>query len=237
MIASVDSIAVTRTIAKPSSTTREPDMACPAGSFCWLRRIPTTSGIPPRQAIFFHIPPDYGAKIPAVAERLAQALTQVIDRALARLEPVRIFERKTTAGFAHNRRRRGVVAGRPSSDDVLDHDLPVFDCVDAAGKRKAIVFGYACHNTTIPPDDLHTVPTGPAWPAGSSSRPIARQPRCSSRAGADKYPEPRGSVELSQRYGREIAAAVQEALESPGVEVSAVRFASHGRTSRWHSRR
>ena len=132
-----------------------------------------------------------------------------------------IFARKTTAGFAHNRRRRGVVAGRPSSDDVLDHDLPVLDCVDADGKRKAIVFGYACHNTTIPPDDLRYCAD---W-AGFARGQLQQANREATAlfipgAGTDQDPEPRGSVELSQRYGREIAAAVQEALESPGVEVS-----------------
>src|SRR6185295_16282401 len=104
--------------------------------------------------LFFHIPDEYGAKLPAVADKLVAAFTDAIDQALARLEPVRLFARKTTADFAHNRRRRGVKAGTPSTDDTLDQDVPVLDCVDASGNRKAIVFGYACHCTTIPPEDL-----------------------------------------------------------------------------------
>ncbi|HVT26486.1 MAG TPA: neutral/alkaline non-lysosomal ceramidase N-terminal domain-containing protein, partial [Lacipirellulaceae bacterium] len=108
----------------------------------------------PDKALFFHIPGDYAAKIPAVAEKLADALTQVVDQAISSLVPVRLFARKTAATFAHNRRRRGVKAGNPSAEDTLDQDVPILDCVDAAGNHKAIVFGYACHCTTIPPEDL-----------------------------------------------------------------------------------
>lgn len=104
--------------------------------------------------VFFHIPAEYAAKIPTAAEKLIAALTQAINQSLSRLEPVRLFARKATAGFAHNRRRRGVKAGTPSTEDTLDQDVPVLDCVDASGIRKAVVFGYACHCTTIPPEDL-----------------------------------------------------------------------------------
>src|SRR3954463_6680662 len=74
---------------------------------------------------FYHIPDEYVAKMPAIGEALIGGLTTAIDAALARLEPVRLFATKTSADFAHNRRRHGVVAGNPSPDDTIDHDVPV----------------------------------------------------------------------------------------------------------------
>jgi neutral ceramidase len=171
--------------------------------------------------LFFHIPDEYVAKIPAVAEKLVTAFTQAIDQALARLEPVRLFARKTSVGFAHNRRRRGVKAGKPSTDDTLDQDVPVLDCIDASGNHKAIVFGYACHCTTIPPEDLRYCGD---W-AGFAKEQL-QQTNSGATAlfipgpGADQDPEPRGSLELSRQYGREMAHSVQQALNGPGVEIS-----------------
>jgi neutral ceramidase len=175
----------------------------------------------PDKQLFFHIPDEYGAKIPAVAEKLVAAFTSAIDRALARLEPVRLFARKTTASFAHNRRRRGVKAGTPSTDDTLDQDVPVLDCVDASGNRKAIVFGYACHCTTIPPEDLRYCGD---WAGFAKEQLQQTNPAATALfipgPGADQDPEPRGSLELSRQYGQEIAHSVQEALDGPGIEIA-----------------
>jgi hypothetical protein len=174
----------------------------------------------PEKQVFFNIPAEFAAKLPAVAERLVAALIQVIDQALARLEPARLFVRQTSAGFAHNRRRHGVKEGKPSAEDVLDHDVPVLDCVDAAGNHKAIVFGYACHNTTIPLEDVRYCGDWAGFAchelrmtyAGATTLFIVG-------AGADQDPEPRGSLELSKQYGQEIARAIQESLDKPGVEI------------------
>ena len=175
----------------------------------------------PDKALFFHVPADYAAKIPGVAERLADAVTQAIDQALSRLEPVRLFVRETSAGFAHNRRRRGVKAGNPSTDDTFDHSVPVLDCVDASGQRKAIVFGYACHCTTIPPEDSRYCGD---WVGFAKDQ--LQQGNSEATAlfipgpGADQDPEPRGTLDLSRRYGTEIAASVQKTLDGPGIEIA-----------------
>ncbi len=155
-----------------------------------------------------------------MAERLAASLTQVIDQALSRLEPVRLVARQTTAGFAHNRRRRGVKAGNPSNEDTLDQDVPVLDCIDAAGNRKAIVFGYACHCTTIPPEDLRYCGD---WVGFAKDQLQRGNPGATALfipgPGADQDPEPRGSLELSRQYGAEIATSVQDALNVPATEI------------------
>src|SRR5215212_11401108 len=96
--------------------------------------------IRPDKALFFHIPEPYVKKILESATRVRQALIDVADRALADLKPARLFARRTTAGFAHNRRRQGVKGGNPSPQDTLDHDVPVLEVVDASTQqRRAIV--------------------------------------------------------------------------------------------------
>jgi hypothetical protein len=173
------------------------------------------------KALFFHIPDEYAAKFSAVEERLVAAATQAIDLALERLEPVRLCVRKTTADFAHNRRRRGVKAGNPSTEDTVDHDVPVLDCVDAAGNRKAVVFGYACHCTTIEPDDLRYCGD---WVGFAKEELQQANDEATTLfipgPGADQDPEPRGSLELSRQYGREMADAIQQSLDQPGIEIT-----------------
>jgi hypothetical protein len=173
------------------------------------------------KALFFHIPDDYAAKMPAVEDRLVAAVTKAIDLALARLEPVRLFARTTTATFAHNRRRRGVKAGNPSTEDTVDHDVPVLDCVDVAGQHKAVVFGYACHCTTIEPDDLRYCGDWVGFAKehlqqayGGATTLFIPGP------GADQDPEPRGSPALSRQYGREMADAVLQSFDQLGVEIT-----------------
>jgi hypothetical protein len=103
----------------------------------------------------------------------------------------------------------------------FDHDVPLLDCLDGRGNRKAIVFGYACHNTTIPPDDLRYCAD---W-AGFARHELQRAHPSTTvlfipGAAADQDPEPRGSIELSCQHGYEIARAVREALDGPGIEIS-----------------
>jgi hypothetical protein len=169
---------------------------------------------------FFKIPPEFAARLPATAQRLASALVDVVEQALARLEPVHLFVRTTAASFAHNRRRHGIVAGEPSPEDVVDHDVPILDCVNDSGHRTAIVFGYACHNTTIRWQDLRYCGD---W-AGFAKEQLQRvNPGATALfipgAGADQDPEPSGSVELSRQHGHDLADAVLSALAAPGVEV------------------
>jgi hypothetical protein len=173
------------------------------------------------KALFFKIPEDYATKLPGVAERIVASIVQAIELALQRLEPARIFVRETTVDFAHNRRRHGVVAGAPSKEDIVDHDLPILDCVSESAKHIAVVFGYACHNTTIPPDDGRYCGD---W-AGFAKEQLERLfPGTTALyvpgAGADQDPEPNGSIELSCQYGREMADAVELALSGPGIELS-----------------
>jgi neutral ceramidase len=173
----------------------------------------------PDKKVFFRIPDDFAGKFAAVGERLTAALVEVIDQAWNSLRPARLFARSTTVGFAKNRRQASI-QGKSIVPAAVDHDVNVLECVGEDGRRKAIVFGYACHNTTIPPDDLRYCGD---W-AGFAKEQLHRDnPEATvlflPGAGADQEPEPRGSVELSRQHGLQMAHAVQETLKWPGEEL------------------
>jgi hypothetical protein len=230
VIASIDLIAITPIIAEPVYEQVQRELGLPRERLI-LAATHTHYGpeFRPDKALFFKIPPEYAAKIQPTAAAMAAALARVIVESTRRMVPVRLFARRGSASFAHNRRREGVKGGNPSTQDTLDPDVNILDIIhQPTQQRKAIIFGYACHNTTIPPEDLRYCGD---W-AGFATQQLERAhdgatalfiPGC----GADQNPEPRGSVELSKRYGTELSVAVQEScIRDDGVEITgAIRAA------------
>jgi hypothetical protein len=224
VLASIDLIAITKLIAEPVYAAVAREIGLPRERLI-LAATHTHYGpeFRPDKALFFKIPPDYTARIEPTAARMAEALARVIVAATKRMVPVRLVAREATATFAHNRRRAGVKGGNPSAEDVLDHTVSILDVVhEPTGLRKAIVFGYACHNTTLPPEDLRYCAD---WAGFAKEQLEAAHAGATALfvtgCGADQNPEPRGSVELSKRYGTELANAVQEALlRDDGLEIT-----------------
>ncbi len=94
----------------------------------------------------------------------------------------------------------------------MDHDVPVLRVDDPHGKLRAVVFGYACHNTTA--GDLlqfHGDYTGfaEAWLEvhypGATALFLAG-------CGGDANAYPRGTIELARQHGEELAASVEKVL-------------------------
>ena len=78
-------------------------------------------------------------------------MVAVVGEALARLAPAELSHNRAVAGFATNRRvfRRSTNAYHmlPNMEGPADHDVPVLRVTGTDGKVRAIMFGYACHNT------------------------------------------------------------------------------------------
>jgi hypothetical protein len=168
--------------------------------------------IRPDKALFFGIPDEYARLIAPAAESVTSSLKQIADYAIGKIQPARLFARQGTAGFADNRRAHG---------DVVDHDVPVLEAVGDDGRRIAVVFGYACHNTTIPPEDCRICGD---WAGFAQAHVELANPGCTAMfvtgAAADQNPHPRGGVELSQQYGRDLGEAVTAALATTGREIT-----------------
>lgn len=162
--------------------------------------------IRPSKTFFFNIPDEYALKIPRYVEHLQNQMMQVISEAIRNLQPATLFAGRGTVDFAHNRR---------GANQYFDHDVPVLRVTDLSGTTRAIVFGYACHNTTLWEDSY--VYCGDY--AGFAQQFLQDQFNGATAmflcgAAADQNPEPRGKIELARQHGAALASAVGAALLS-----------------------
>jgi neutral ceramidase len=84
-------------------------------------------------------------------QRLEQDLFHLVAGTLATLEPVRLTWSRARAGFAVNRRLPTPQGYRLAfnPDGLVDHEVPVLSVEGAGGELRAMLFGYACHNTCL----------------------------------------------------------------------------------------
>lgn len=95
--------------------------------------------------------PDRAKQAAAYARKLGGQLLDLIGAALGDLAPARLTYVRARCGFAMNRRLPAADgwANSPNPDGPVDHDVPVLRVDGPDGKPRAVLFGYACHNTTM----------------------------------------------------------------------------------------
>ncbi len=149
---------------------------------------------------------------------LEETLVRIVGEAIKNLAPAELSFGHARAGFAMNRRRdyqlpKGDVnaAKAPNPNGPVDHDVPVLCVVDAAGQARAVLFGYACHNTTLGLYQFCGDYAGYAQQYLQEDRP-GMTALFIAGCGADQNPYPRRTVELAQQHGRSLATAVEAAL-------------------------
>jgi len=150
------------------------------------------------------------------ADRLRDRVCQAASDALRAMRPARIAFGRGRAGFAMNRRvftARGVDFGA-NPDGPTDQEVPVLRVEAPDGRIRAIVFGYACHCTTLTGDHYRI---NGDW-AGYAQEYLERaHPGAAAMfvtgCGGDANPEPRGTVELAREHGLEMAGAVSRVLK------------------------
>jgi neutral ceramidase len=132
-----------------------------------------------------------------------------------------VLERgKSTAGFAMNRRRfvEGRVDFGETPSGPADRDVPVLAISSPNGGLRAILFGYACHGTTIADiPEFYWVSgdyMGYACAYLESAFPGAKAFYIQG-CGADINPSPRGKLALIKQHGLELAGAVAGVLSRP----------------------
>ena len=146
---------------------------------------------------------------------LIQKIVALIGKTLARLEPARLEYTHARAGFAMNRRlptKSGVI-NSPYPDGPVDHDVPVLKVLSSDGSLKAVLFGYACHNTTLSFYQFCGDYAGYAQEYLEQAHPGAT---CLffMGCGGDQNPYPRRTLDLAKQHGRSLANAVETALEA-----------------------
>lgn len=150
----------------------------------------------------------------AYRERLTDELVAVLEEALAAREPASLSYSHARCGFAMNRRLpvEDGIAHLPNPDGPVDHDVPVL-VAERSGVPVAVLFGYACHTTTVFSDRFSGDWAGFARRYVEEEYPDATALVLLGCAG-DQNPYPRREPELARRHGRTMATAVRAAVES-----------------------
>ena len=81
---------------------------------------------------------------------LQATLVGLIGQCIKNLQPTTLAYSHARRGFAMNRRLpvKGGFRNSPNPDGPVDHNVPVLQVRSAEDRLLAILFGYACHNTT-----------------------------------------------------------------------------------------
>lgn len=156
-------------------------------------------------------------RIDHYTNQLVEKLVALAGEAIDHLQPSEISWGQGYSTVAVNRRTNT----RKNSEQVRelgqlrgpsDFDVPVLAVRDLQGKLKAIAFGYACHPTTLAVDykfsgDYAGYAQAALEQAHSGAIALFWQ-----GCGGDQAPRPKDTLELTESYGRRLAAAVDEVL-------------------------
>lgn len=181
----------------------------------------THSGPVLRESLIDYFPLDAAARklITDYSSDLEDKIVETIGRAIEDLKPARLEAGEGTATFAVNRRnnREADIAGKLARGEALagpvDHSVPVLVVRGQDNGLRAVVFGYACHNTTLAGLEYCGDYAGFAQIELESSTPGV-QAMFWSGCGADQNPLPRRDAELCEKYGRMLAEGVRGAMRA-----------------------
>jgi len=162
-----------------------------------------------------HCGPAYGRdEAQDYLDSLTQTMVELVGQSLDCLEPASLSYCHARCGFAMNRRTPTETGYRnhPNPEGPVDHTVPVLRVDDAKGELRAVVFGYACHNTNMGFLKWLGDYAGYAQEYFQEDHPGVTalfMMGCS----ADQNPYPRSELKYAQRHGRSLATAVEAALE------------------------
>lgn len=167
-------------------------------------------------------------QVALVNEYTADMVTKcvaMVGEALKDLAPAQLKMGEGQATFAVNRRNNKeadvaklIESGTPLAGPV-DHAVPVLTVTRPDGKLAAILFGYACHPTTL--SFLTWCGDYPGFAQVELEKSHSgTMAMFVNTCGGDQNPLPRRSVELCQKYGKMLAVGVEEALQKPLKPVS-----------------
>ncbi|MCB1235755.1 MAG: hypothetical protein KDM91_11865, partial [Verrucomicrobiae bacterium] len=155
--------------------------------------------------------------------RLVQTIAGLIGEALNGLAPAEVGWSRARCGFSMNRRTptdTGDFRNFPNPAGPVDQEVPVLH-VRAPGKEgalKAVLFGYACHATTLGIQKLNGDWPGFAQHYFEEDHPGTVALFLNGCSG-DQNPYPRRMEFYVERHGRGMATAIEAALETEALPV------------------
>ena len=163
-----------------------------------------------------NIPKVYARKMHAYVKELEDKLVQLVGKAIANQVPARLDFAQGLASFAVNRRNNAQkevprLRAEGKLKGPFDHSVPVLRVTTADKKVLAVLFGYACHNTT-----MGAYQTSGDYAGFAQQYLEEKHPETLAMfmmgAGGDQNPLPRRTLELLYQHGRALADAVEETL-------------------------
>jgi neutral ceramidase len=148
------------------------------------------------------------------AETLQAKIVDLVGRALQDLAPAQLSYTHGRCAVAMNRRsptERGYVIA-PNPEGPVDLDVPVLLVATPDGKTlRGILFGYACHNTTLSDYEFCGDYAGFAQLDVEATHPGAVA-LFMIGCGADQNPTPRRTLAWAKQHGQAVANGVEQAL-------------------------
>lgn len=174
---------------------------------------------------YYPVDPDQVKLVDEYTEQMIARLVAMVGESLANLAPASLQQSEGITTFAVNRRNNReadipelLAKGKPLVGPV-DHTVPVLTVTRPDGKLEAILFGYACHPTTL----SFTKWCGD-YPGFAQLELEQAHPGTTAMfvntCGGDQNPLPRRTVELCQKYGHMLADAVEQTLKKEFKPVS-----------------
>ncbi len=174
---------------------------------------------------YYPVEEDQERLVEKYTAEMVSLCVKLVGDALADLAPASVETTEGRCTFAVNRRENPepkvpelLAKGEPLKGPV-DHTVPVMRIRKSDGTTKAILFGYACHPTTL----SFTTWCGD-YPGFAQIEIEKRHPGATAlfvnTCGGDQNPIPRRQLELCEKYGKMLAAGVEEALAKPGRAIA-----------------
>jgi neutral ceramidase len=177
----------------------------------------------PHLKTMYFLGPEDRERVIQYGKKLADDLVGAVDRAMADRAPALVSVGHGSVGFAINRREPAQNGARlgVNPKGTVDHDVPVLKVAAPDGKLRAVLFAYACHNTTLGGDfykicgdyaGFAQIELEKALPSATAMFAML--------CGGDQNPQPRGTLELARQHGKTLADEVRHVL---GGELRPVR--------------
>ncbi|HZL90210.1 MAG TPA: neutral/alkaline non-lysosomal ceramidase N-terminal domain-containing protein [Pirellulaceae bacterium] len=173
---------------------------------------------------YYPVEEEQVALVEEYTSQMVDRTVALVGEAVANLAPAKLAMSEGKTTFAVNRRNnpeadvpRLIAEGKLKGP--VDHAVPVLTVTRPDGELAAVLFGYACHPTTL--SFLTWCGDYPGFAqAEIEKNHTGAAAMFVNTCGGDQNPLPRRSVELCQKYGHMLAVAVEEALQQPLKPVS-----------------
>ena len=153
-------------------------------------------------------------KVIEYASFVETKIINLVVEAFNQMKAVHLYSCNGIARFQVNRHTNVESALKKTTNlnGPNDYAVPVIKVVDGNNKMMAVLFGYACHNTTLSAYKWSGDYAGFAQMELEKNFPGAVA-LFFQGAGGDQNPLPRGTVSRAVQYGKALAAAVEAVIE------------------------